>query len=283
MMVVKSNKLINQSYKLGTIEKKLVYYLITQIDQNDEDFTQYSLRISDFLSLIGSDNQQAFSVTSGLPKLTRGLMQKGFSFVDEKGNLLQVNWLSSAYHRRKEGIIDLRFDPSLKPFLLKLKEQFTMFNINNVIRMKSSYSMRLYELLKQYEQFTTRAISLDELKHLLALNDAPTYNLYGNIKSKILEVAKHELADTSDITFDFDEIKEGKRVVKLKFNIQKNIREADSTSRQTTPTVTKKTIYSNDPKQLANFKQREYDYDDLDLYTNVKLANVKIEDLEPVG
>jgi hypothetical protein len=54
MMIVKSNKLINQSYKLGTVEKKLIYYLITQINNDDDDFTVYSMRISDFLDLYSS-------------------------------------------------------------------------------------------------------------------------------------------------------------------------------------------------------------------------------------
>lgn len=222
LMVVKSNKLINQSYKLSTIEKKLIYYLITKIDNDDEDFKAYSLKISDFLEIVGSENQQSYSITQGLPKITRGLLQKGFSMIDDRGNLLQVSWLSSAYHRRKEGVIELRFDPSLKPFLLQLKEKFTIFNISNVIKMKSSYSMRLYELLKQYEQFKTRIIDIDEFKHLLSLDDSATYRLYGNIKSKILEIAKKELKETSDISFQYDEIKEGRRVVKLRFYISKN-------------------------------------------------------------
>lgn len=109
-----SNKLMRQFYKLNPNEARLVQYLLTKINGEDEDFKVYSLKISDFLSMIGSDSEP--------PKITRGLMQKGFSVINDKGNLLQVNWLSSAYYRQKEGVVELRFSPRLKPYLLRLKE-----------------------------------------------------------------------------------------------------------------------------------------------------------------
>ena len=120
--VVKFNKLIQQFNKLNPNEAKLVQYLLTKINREDEDFKIYSLSISDVLSIIGSDDQQVFSIDGELPKTTRGLIQKGFSVIDDKGNLLQVSWLSSAYYRQKEGVVDLRFSPGLKPYLLRLKE-----------------------------------------------------------------------------------------------------------------------------------------------------------------
>lgn len=276
-MIVKSNKLINQSYKLNPTETKLIYYLITKMDREDEDFKVYSLKISDFLSMIGSANQQVFSIGNGLPKITGGLMQKGFSVVDEKGNLLQVNWLSSAYHRKKEGIIELEFSPRLKPYLLQLKEKFTIFNLSNVIKMKSSYSMRIYELLKQHEQFSQRIIAIDELKSILFLTESSAYKLYGNLKSRILEVAKTELAELSDIAFEYEEIKEGKKVIKLKFIITKNIPsipidlESNVQSPKLLTNTHKITRQPSQPKQLDNFKQRDYEnYDFTVYYSNVK-------------
>lgn len=44
---------------------------------------------------------------------------------------------------------------------------------------------------------------------------------YKSIKSRVLEVAKKEINKLSDINVDFEEIKENKKVVKIKFYISK--------------------------------------------------------------
>jgi hypothetical protein len=51
---------------------------------------------------------------------------------------------------------------------------------------------------------------------MLGITDGQ-YKLYGHFKSKVLKVAQEELAEKTDLTFDYEEIKVGRGVGKIRF------------------------------------------------------------------
>ena len=93
--------------------------------------------------------------------------------------------------------------------------------MQNVIRFKSTYSIRLYELLKQYEKIGERTFDLIEFKKTLGIRPG-SYKLYGHLKSKILNPTQKELKQNADIRFDFKEKKQGRKVVGIIFRIKQN-------------------------------------------------------------
>ena len=105
---------------------------------------------------------------------------------------------------------------------MQLKGQFTRYRLKNVVQLRSAHTIRIYELLKQYEVIKSRRMTLGELRAILGIENARTYDLYGNLKSKILIPAQTELANRTDIAFTFDEIKEGRKVVAVRFHIKRN-------------------------------------------------------------
>jgi hypothetical protein len=117
----------------------------------------------------------------------------------------------------------------MKPYLLQLKERFTTYRLKEVIQLKSSFSIRIYELLKQYEKIGERIFLLETLKASLGIG--PTeYSLYGDFKRRVLLVAQSEVAEKTDISFKFKEIKEGRKVVKIKFIINSQNTEPTSST-----------------------------------------------------
>jgi plasmid replication initiation protein len=139
----------------------------------------------------------------------------------EKKILLQINWLSSAKYYFKDGIIELCFDPNLKPFLLKLKERFTAYSLQIAIKFDSAYSIRIYELLKQYENLGTRSISVKELRAFLGISDKE-YKKYYDFKRRVILKAYKELKEKADIYFEFEEKKKGRKIEEIVFYIYKN-------------------------------------------------------------
>ena len=67
------------------------------------------------------------------------------------------------------------------------------YDVRNILKLTSVYSIRIYELLKQYEgmidesklSHTKRKFSIDELKKVLGIEDGE-YQLYGHFKNKII-------------------------------------------------------------------------------------------------
>lgn len=213
-LVTKSNLLIEANYKLGVVEQKIILCLASNIQPNDSDFKTYTLPIKEFTNLLGLKGKPKYT---DLKQTTKNLMQKVFEVRINK-KVIQVSWLSYVAYNETEGTIDLRFDPFLRPYLLELKREFTSYKLENVVKLKSSYAIRIYELLKQYEKIQERTITLSDLRKMLGAEDI--YPAYGNFKQRVLVPAQKELKKKTDISFEIEEIKEGRRVEKVKFIIQ---------------------------------------------------------------
>jgi hypothetical protein len=121
-------------------------------------------------------------------------------------------------------VIKVQFQKEMREFLLQLKENFTYYRLHHILLLKSSYSIRIYELLKQYQSIGRREIGLDDLRRKLGL-DKKKLARYPDFKRKVILVAQEELGEKTDIRFDFQEVKSGRKVVKLIFEISQN--EAD--------------------------------------------------------
>ena len=80
----------------------------------------------------------------------------------------------------------------------------------------------MYHLLKQYfgrRQYNVE-VPLGELKEMLGVSNK--YDLYGHFKATVLEEAQKRLIETTDISFAYQEVKVGKKVVAIVFHIKEN-------------------------------------------------------------
>ncbi|UZS00123.1 replication initiation protein [Chondrinema litorale] len=215
-LIVKSNDLINSRYSLSVSEMRLILLMVSQVSKDDEDFKTYRVQIKDFIESTGK-KKNSQNLYSRAKEYSKQLMKRVLEIPQENGTHLQVTFLSSALYYPGQGYVDLRFDPSLKPYLLQLKSRFTSYDIRNVLSLRSFHSIRIYELLKQYEKIGNRTFKVDELKEIL--NIADNYSNYNLFKRRVIEQAQKELTKNCDITFQFEEIKLGRKVVEVKFTI----------------------------------------------------------------
>ncbi|WP_144641588.1 replication initiation protein [Bacillus cereus] len=212
-IVSKSNLLIEANSSLNLIEQKILLCLASNIEPNDKNFKTYTFPIKKFHDLLGLNGSTKYTELS---KITKNLLAKVVE-IHTGEELIQTSWLSSAIYNKKKGTIDMRFDPLLKPFLLELSNKFTSYRLGNIIKLKSIYSIRMYELLKQYEIVKERTILLQTLRYYVdAINIYPNY---ANFKQRILKPVQKELRASTDISFEFKEIKKGRKVYKIKFYI----------------------------------------------------------------
>lgn len=213
-IVSKSNTLIEANSRLNLVEQKMLLCLASNIEPNDRDFKTYTFPIKQFHDLLGLNGSTKYTELS---KITKELLSKVIE-IRAGEELIQVSWLSSAIYNRNKGTIDMRFDPLLKPFLLELSSKFTSYRLANVVKLKSTYAIRIYELLKQYEDLKERTISLENLRYYLDAMDV--YPNYANFKQRVLKPSQKELNQKTDISFEFEEIKIGRKVQKIRFIIR---------------------------------------------------------------
>lgn len=225
-LVVQHNKIIEAKYKLSIGEQRLIKVLVSMIEPDDEDLKTYEISVSDLVSILGLTNKDSYRrVKTWSQKLIGNVL----IFKDGKGDdcdELQVSWLSSARYNKTRGSVSLRFDPSLKPLLLHLKSHFTMYELGNVIRLKHVYSIRIYELLKQYEKIGRRRFTVEELREMLMLEDNE-YSQFRDFRRWVLTPAKNEISEKTDISFTWEETKVRRNCVSVEFSI-KSRKHADS-------------------------------------------------------
>lgn len=216
-IVTKANSLITANYDLSLQEQKLILTLASMVQPNDEEFKEYEIKIKDFMNLLDVRDEKKYIE---IPKITKDLMKKVFEIKEGK-DIIQLAWLSSARYRTGQGIVVLKFDSSLKPYMLQLKELYTSYKLENILSLKSKYSLRIYEILKCNQFKKVWEVELVELKKILGITEK-SYSVYQNVKNRIIIQAQKELKEKTDISFEFEEIKTGRKVTSIKFIIKTN-------------------------------------------------------------
>ena len=216
-LIVKSNELIQASYKLTLQEARVILLLTSMIKRDDDDFKLYRIKVKDFAKFAGIEKNK--NIYKQLFNLTKKLRKRDISIAKNDGRIMDIGWLSSSEYYSREGFVELEFSPKLKPYLLQLKERFTKYQLNNILKIKSFSGIRIYEFLKQWEKLKTKTIEISDLREVLGISKEK-YKLYGDFKRRILKPAQKEISEKTDISFNLTEIKKGRKVVMLRFNIK---------------------------------------------------------------
>lgn len=215
-LVTKDNRLIEAHYKLTVQEQKLVLKVCSMVKQGDEDYQEYMIPVSEYKEIMGIKGERQ----TWLKQKAKALLKKPLAISRDHGGFLVINWFSSVETYPQEGRVGICFDPKLRPYLLDLKRNFTTFYLHNAAQLSSAYSIRLYELLKQYENTDTkrREFEFKELKKILGCEDR--YKSYGDFNRRVLKPAQKELTEKTDIGFTFKVRKIGRRVNWIIFTIK---------------------------------------------------------------
>ena len=215
MTVSQDFPLVNAKYKLNTSEMKFILCAMTQLDsKNDEALKEYEIKVSELEQKLQTEQNE-----TRLKQFAKKLMSKPLEVPTEDGWII-ANWFSDIEYIRGQAKFKVRFSEKLKPYLLQLKKRFVSYNLKYILPLTSTYSVRIYQLLKEYEKLTKRYFEVDELMELLQV--PKSYQVYADFKRKVLKVAEKELLEHTDIYFDMEEEKDGKKVSRLIFRIYKN-------------------------------------------------------------
>ena len=224
MTVSQGYELVNAKYKLNNSELKFILVALTQLDsKTDEEFKEYEIKVSDL-----EDKLQAEQHETRLKQFAKKLMSKPLEVPTQDGWIV-ANWFSDIEYIRGQAKFKVSFSEKLKPYLLKLKARFVSYNLKYIIPLTSTYSVRIYQLLKEHQKLTKRYFEVEELMELLQV--PKSYRNYTNFNAKVLKVAETELREHCDIYFTLEEEKEGRKVSRLIFRIHKN--EAKAVQEQT--------------------------------------------------
>lgn len=218
--VYKANKLIEARYKLTATEQKLILYAASQVDAfYGENFTLLKIKVSDYFKIAGLDpkskNQRHIKSTA------ESLMEKTLNIEKPNGGWLLMNWVASCEYKPGEGVIELEFSQKMRPYLLDLRDRYTGYDLAEVMQLNSQYSIRLYELLIQWENTRHKSliIEVEELRKKMGLNDGE-YNRFDRFEDRVIKTAVTEINNQSNIIVTYEKIKKGRRIHEIKFRFE---------------------------------------------------------------
>lgn len=212
-LVVKANQLVEARYNLNLNEQKVILYAASKIDREQDHFNYIELDINEFTELLDTKGKRYEEIRDIVRELRR---KEVIINTDDKEYI--AGWVSSITFYKNTGKIKLRFDDDLIPYLLQLQKRFTRYQLKNILYLKSKYSIRIYELLKQYESIGKREFELQELKKILFIENQ--YNRIYDLKRFVIEPAVEEINYYTDINISYDDIKKGRKIVGFAFDIE---------------------------------------------------------------
>lgn len=213
-LIVKSNDLIEASYRLNLYEQRLILFLMSKIKKEDVKFRTCIISVKEFAETYDLDLKNTYHE---IKKTTKSLTEKSMTIKDKKNpkNYVHISWLASASYIN--GILELEFSEKLSPYLLALKDNFSKYELGEFVTFTGTYTIRLYQMFKQYLTIGYRYYSLDEFRRILKLEDK--YPKYSNLKIKVIKSALDEINAQSNLRVELEEKKSGKKVVGVGFKI----------------------------------------------------------------
>lgn len=214
--VIKSNDLIQKSrFDLGTQEQKIVLYLISKIRPEDTELHEYEFSIVEFCKICGIDYANGKNYDN-IKKTIKTLNDKSIWVTLKDGGETTMRWIERPYINKNSGVIKIKLDELMKPYLLQMQERFTQYELLYTLPMKSQYAIRLYEILKSYEWKKTVEMDLENLKRMMK---AEHYTRFYDFKKKVIEIAMREIDDYTDLKVEYTLKKKGKQFTSIVFQI----------------------------------------------------------------
>lgn len=220
LQVVKSNHIIEASYRLSLIEQRIILSAITQVKRGATvtDEVLYSVSATDLAQLTGTDIRTTYR---DLQDAAERLQNRRVTLILEPDGVTIRSkrrrvtcWVQSIDYIDGEGRIEMRFGKDILPYLTGLQREFTRYALTDVIKMTSAYAVRLYELLAQ-QPGGRREIALSDLRRWLQLEDR--YESIKDLKLRVIEPAVEQINEHSPLAVRWDQRKTGRRVTHLVF------------------------------------------------------------------
>jgi plasmid replication initiation protein len=219
-LVVKSNRLVEASYRLTLAEQRIILYAIVEARR-----TGKGLSGEEFVNIVAADYAAMFDVPlkqayEQIKEAAETLFQRYVVLYDihpesGKPRKMKVRWLSTASYIDGAGTIQIMFAAKMVPFITRLEAEFTRYKLEKVAHMSSAHAIRLYELLMQWGSVGRREIELQWLKKALKLENE--YQSIKNFKMRVLDVAVAQINEHSDLTASYAQRKTGRNVTHLIF------------------------------------------------------------------
>jgi plasmid replication initiation protein len=232
-VVWQQNRLAEARYELTPREQKLVLYVISMIEPEDESFKLYKINVKHFAALSGLDSNALYNELREValqikskPLVIPGHLEPG----DPNPSELITSWFADVVIQANgDGYFGVSISERLKPYLLQVKREFFKYRLAYVLHLRSGYAIRLYQWAKRWQYSGKRRITIEDLRIVMGTVELTAkgsikktlLTLYKDFKKRALLPAVTEINEKTDIFVSFVEnkLRGSKTVESLTFTI----------------------------------------------------------------
>ena len=137
----------------------------------------------------------------------------------ENQSIVMINVCSKAEYIKREGYVTIKFTDDIMPYLSQVRQKFVLHNLKEIANFGSLYTTRLYELIQEFKETGYMIKSVDKLREIFAVGNS--FKRYNDFKRFTFDHACKEINDQYKMNLGYEELKEKRKVVAIKFVFKK--------------------------------------------------------------
>lgn len=200
------NTITSGRYDFSACQLDVLFMLLATLNETDEVGKEYHIRVKDIELITGRKwNYQQ------LKEGNEGMMSRVFEIQEARG-LAQIVLFNKVQYLDGTGSFFMKINEDARPYFFDLKNNFTLLELKSILGCSSKHAKRLYSLACQWRGTGGHTYSISELKEMLGLKDPKgkepeQYKQIGQFKEKVLDIAKKQINEHTDIVFDYELLK----------------------------------------------------------------------------
>lgn len=257
LSVRKSNELVSAKYKSTLLENQIMTIALTRIEERatiNGATLEAKLYPGELKRLIGDPTH----IYRTLKSVSKTMVGHTMFLEDRKGNFRAHAIVTDATYM--DGVFTVKFNDELREHILGLERNYTTYELSVLTDFKRNSSFRLYELLKKEIYRSNPKVNngrvdveynISELRFMIGLanaDDAGVKNAMGrmgnsidwdklfdtldkrdrkyeswrDLRRYVIEPAQEELEEKSNIRFEFDTYRVGRKIARIIFHVYPN-------------------------------------------------------------
>ncbi len=227
-LVVKSNRLIEASYRLSILEQQIILLAVVRARDGKKGILKCDpalISVKDFAQTYNL-SLSCGSLYENVKGSVETLFERYVTINDKdprtgSERTGKVRWISEAWYTKDDATISLVFSPSIIPYIMALQEQYTSYDIQQIGNLTSIYAVRMYELLAQFRSTGIRHLEISKLRDMLGLIDE--YKLFTHLRQWVIEVAIKQINEHTDLKVSYKVRKTSRRITHIDFSIKEKV------------------------------------------------------------
>ena len=153
---------LSKNFPLGEIEMNIFYLLVSQVKPQDPPGLEYTIPIKHVEHFTGRVQKM-----ERLHAACESLRKKELKIVDKEMDFVSTGLLAEAYKIKGEKTLRVSLSNYARKFYVNLKERFSTFELEKLLKLKGRHSKRLYILLSAFRDTGFYHTSFENLVEIL--------------------------------------------------------------------------------------------------------------------